>query len=73
MVTQNNLYLTPREREVVKLIGSGLINKQVAAIMSISEQTVKNHLSAIMQKLNFNNRYQLVRFYVACQVNVCAN
>lgn len=52
--------LTPREREVLPLIADGLLNKQIALALSLSEQTVRNHLSNIYRKLSTNNRTQTV-------------
>jgi FixJ family two-component response regulator len=43
--------LTPRERQVVMLVASGLMNKQIAGELSISEVTVKMHRSSAMRKL----------------------
>jgi FixJ family two-component response regulator len=43
--------LTPREREVFPLVTSGLLNKQVAALLGTSEKTIKVHRGRIMQKM----------------------
>ena len=43
--------LTPRERQVMALVASGLMNKQVANELSISEVTVKMHRGSVMRKL----------------------
>jgi len=53
--------LTDREREIVKWIGQGLTNVEVAKRLFVSEITVKKHLTAIFQKLGIKNRTQLVR------------
>jgi DNA-binding NarL/FixJ family response regulator len=53
--------LTPREFEVLELIAEGLSNKQIAARLGISDQTVKFHLSAISGKLGAANRTDVVR------------
>jgi len=50
--------LTTREREVVGLVSQGLKNQEIAVRLSISEQTVKNHLQNIFDKLGASNRYQ---------------
>ena len=52
--------LTTREIEVLNYVAQGLANKQIAAKISISEQTIKNHLTSIMSKLNANARTQAV-------------
>ncbi len=50
--------LTTREREVLKLIAEGMINKEIATKLYISEKTVKNHVSSIFRKLNVSDRTQ---------------
>ena len=51
--------LTPRERDVVRLICGGLDNRQIAKRLSLSEATVKTHLHQIYQKLSLRDRLQL--------------
>ena len=53
--------LTAREIEVVRLVAAGLANREIAARLSISERTVKFHVSAILSKLGAGNRTQAVR------------
>lgn len=50
--------LTSREVEVLNLIADGLLNKEIAKSLYISEKTVKNHVSSIFRKLNVNDRTQ---------------
>jgi DNA-binding NarL/FixJ family response regulator len=52
--------LSPREVEILDNIAKGMTNKQVAYALSISEQTVKNHMSSILRKLSVNDRTQAV-------------
>lgn len=50
------LGLTRREQQLAKLIGTGLTNKEIAAQLNLSEQTIKNHIHRILRKLGTNNR-----------------
>lgn len=50
--------LSQREREVLALVARGLPNKQIALRLSISEKTVKSHLSNIFDRLGVTDRYQ---------------
>jgi len=50
--------LTVREIEILQHVAEGLANKEIAHKLSISERTVKNHLSNIMEKLHVNSRTQ---------------
>lgn len=51
--------LSPREREVAELVGQGANNKAIADALSISDRTVKSHLTTIFEKLNVPDRLQL--------------
>jgi FixJ family two-component response regulator len=53
--------LTPREREVLPLVASGLLNKQAAAELGISEVTLQIHRSKVMQKMKARSIADLVR------------
>jgi FixJ family two-component response regulator len=53
--------LTPREREVMRLVVAGLLNKQIAAELDISEKTVNVHRSQVMQKMRAESLAELVR------------
>lgn len=50
--------LTRREIEVLRLLADGLFNKEIAYTLSISEKTVKNHVSNIFKKINVSDRTQ---------------
>ena len=52
--------LTPQQTTVLRLLGEGLLNKQIAYELSISESTVKAHVSAILKKLEVSSRMQAV-------------
>ena len=52
--------LTPRETQILNHIADGNSNKQIASILGISEQTIKNHISSILRKLNANDRAHAV-------------
>lgn len=50
--------LTPREKEILKLIAAGLTNKEIAKTLFITEGTVKNHVTNILHRLNVRARTQ---------------
>lgn len=52
--------ITPRETEILQYIAQGYLNKQIAAELEISEQTIKNHVTSILRKLNANARTEAV-------------
>jgi two-component system response regulator DegU len=52
--------LTYRETQILNYIAQGNSNKQIAHILEISEQTIKNHVSSILRKLNANDRAHAV-------------
>jgi DNA-binding NarL/FixJ family response regulator len=54
--------LTPREREILKLIGQGLTNQQIAEELVIEVGTVKNHVHSILQKLDASNRHDAAAY-----------
>lgn len=56
--------LTPREVDVLRLIAQGLANKEIAASLTVSEKTVKTHVSSILQKLNLLSRTQAALYAV---------
>lgn len=53
---RHNLGLTRREQQLVQLISRGLTNKEIATQLSLSEQTVKNHVHRMLRKLGATNR-----------------
>jgi DNA-binding NarL/FixJ family response regulator len=54
--------LSPREREVLRLIARGYTYKEVAVELSISAKTVESHVSAVLRKLQLTTRHQLTRW-----------
>lgn len=56
--------LTKREIEVLKLVANGMLNKEIAATLSISERTVKNHVSNIFRKIEVSDRTQAAVFAI---------
>jgi DNA-binding NarL/FixJ family response regulator len=52
--------LTPKQFQVLQLLQNGLLNKQIAFDLNITEATVKAHISAIFRKLNVKTRTQVV-------------
>jgi len=54
--------LTPRERQVLRLIARGYAYKDVAAELSISIKTVESHVSSVLRKLQLSNRHQLTHW-----------
>jgi len=54
------LSLTSRETEILDYVAKGFLNKQIASELGISEQTIKNHVTSILRKLNANARTEAV-------------
>ena len=52
--------LTPQQVRVLMMLSEGLLNKQIAYELTVSEATVKAHVSAILQKLGVDSRTQAV-------------
>lgn len=61
---QRRFGLTPRELEIISTIVAGYTNKDIAQKFSISEQTVKHHLTNIFDKLGVSNRLELALYAV---------
>lgn len=54
--------LTPREEEVVQLLSEGLRNREIAARLNLSDNTIKNYIFRIFEKLGFSNRVEVVLY-----------
>ena len=50
--------LTPRERQILQLVGQGLANKQIARRLDITERTVKSHMTRVFQRIGVTDRVQ---------------
>jgi DNA-binding NarL/FixJ family response regulator len=61
-IPESSVKLTPREVEVINKIADGLSNKEIAAQLYIEEQTVKNHIHNILDKLQLHNRLEAVQY-----------
>ena len=57
--------LTPRERQVIKLIAEGHSNKEIARYLSLSHKTVEKHRANMMQKLNLHNAPAVTAYAIA--------
>jgi FixJ family two-component response regulator len=64
--------LTPREREVLQLVMSGRLNKQIAFALGISEVTVKLHRSNAMRKMATTSMGQMIRIWETLPIKVRA-
>jgi DNA-binding NarL/FixJ family response regulator len=54
--------LSPREREVMRLIARGYTYKEIARQLSLSVKTVETHVSAVLRKLQLSSRHELTRW-----------
>ena len=63
--TMGRVALTKRERQIVARVARGRTNREIARELNIGEQTVKNHLSGIFEKLEVRNRLELALLAVS--------
>ncbi len=56
--------LSKRELEVLHLVSQGKSNREIAQVLSVSEKTVRNHVSSVLNKLSLNNRIELATYAV---------
>ncbi len=61
--SQDVTQLTDREEDVLRLVGDGLLNKQIARQLGISESTVKSHLTRVFQTIGVQDRTQAALWY----------
>lgn len=59
----NNLDLSEKEIDIITQVANGLSNKEIAEALFLSEGTVRNYISVILEKLNLRDRTQLAIFY----------
>jgi DNA-binding NarL/FixJ family response regulator len=64
VIASGALPLSAREIEVLDCVAQGLSNKEIAEALFVTEQTVKNHMTSVLKKLNVNDRVQAVLFAV---------
>lgn len=57
-------HLTPRELQVLRLVSEGMSNREIADVLEISENTVKNHVRNILEKLHLHSRMEAVMYAV---------
>ena len=62
--SNSSLLLSSREIEVLDCVALGLSNKQIAEALFVTEQTVKNHMTSVLKKLDVNDRVQAVLYAV---------
>lgn len=55
--------LTEREKEILKLVSSGCTNKKISEELYLSENTIKKHITNILNKLELHNRKELILYY----------
>ena len=61
-VQHSSFHLSPRQIDVLRLLGDGLSNKQIGRVLGISSQTVKQHIQCVLEELGAANRLQAVVF-----------
>jgi two-component system response regulator DevR len=59
--------LSPRERQILALIGEGLTNREIGSRLSLAEKTVKNYVSTLLSKLGLHRRTQAAIFHVTSE------
>ena len=62
--------LTPQQREVLVLVAAGLTNREIAGRMFLAERTVKNYMTAILEKLQLRNRTEAAIFMVGVSADL---
>ena len=53
-------FISPREKDIIKLVSQGMKNKEIAQALFISDETVKKHLNNIYRKMGVESRFELI-------------
>ena len=61
--SENGIKVTDREKDIIKQVAEGLSNKEIAGLLFLSEGTVRNYISIVLEKLELRDRTQLAIFY----------
>lgn len=61
-VRKGHSMVTPREKDLISLVGVGLRNKEIAARLGIAESTVKTYMAALMSRHHIDGRFALVQW-----------
>jgi DNA-binding CsgD family transcriptional regulator len=61
--------LTARELQIAELVAAGKSNREIAAILFLSDRTAQNHVQHILTKLGFSNRSQITSWFVRSRAN----
>jgi DNA-binding CsgD family transcriptional regulator len=64
MSPRNGRGLSPREKEILRLLAEGKANKEVAAVLGISVKTVETHRTRVLHKLNLDSLVELVHYAI---------
>ncbi|MBR8831541.1 MAG: Alkaline phosphatase synthesis transcriptional regulatory protein PhoP [Chroococcopsis gigantea SAG 12.99] len=64
----SNVELTPTELKVVQLVAQGMANREIAEKLKVSQRTIESHVSNMLNKTNLNNRTELARWAIECNM-----
>ena len=53
-------FISPREKDIIKLVSQGMKNKEIAQALFISDETVKKHLNNVYRKMGVESRFELI-------------
>jgi len=69
---RGNILLTKREEEIVFLVAEGLKNREIAERLKVTENTVRNHLFRVFEKLGISSRAELILYFLQQQRNAAS-